>query len=188
MSKPSIIARSAIAAVAGPRRLPPAATKSGVAKRLPRRTMGARCLARCFLAAAGRRACLNQQRFASQCPLHSAAHACCSPAQLHLPCPRSLFVRFLHTASPYVAGHRGRTFVVTIPGEVVARKERLYPLLEGALQLQLCPGGKGSTRQGTAQDGAGRAALGLRPGASVAAVSGVSRVCRCSIGCEGQPI
>ena len=31
---------------------------------------------------------------------------------------RSLFVRFLHMASPYVAGHRGRTFVITIPGEV----------------------------------------------------------------------
>ncbi|KAI3433843.1 hypothetical protein D9Q98_003646 [Chlorella vulgaris] len=46
-----------------------------------------------------------------------------------------LFVRFLHTASPYVAGHRGRTFVVTIPGEVVARKERLYPLLEDILLL-----------------------------------------------------
>jgi hypothetical protein len=34
-------------------------------------------------------------------------------------------------ASPYVSGHRGRTFVVTIPGDVVARRELLYPLLEG---------------------------------------------------------
>lgn len=97
-------------------------------------------------------------------------------------------MRFLHTASPYVAGHRGRTFVVTIPGEVVARKERLYPLLEGALQLQLCPGGKGSTRQGRAQDVAGPGGIGAVPRARFAAVSGVSRVCRCSIGCEGQPI
>ena len=36
------------------------------------------------------------------------------------PPPCSLFVRFLHLASPYVAGHRGRTFVITIPGEVGA--------------------------------------------------------------------
>ncbi|KAL4424467.1 hypothetical protein ABPG77_006405 [Micractinium sp. CCAP 211/92] len=38
-------------------------------------------------------------------------------------------------ASPYVAGHRGRTFVVVIPGEVVANKERLYNLLEDILLL-----------------------------------------------------
>ncbi|KAL4437093.1 hypothetical protein ABPG75_004232 [Micractinium tetrahymenae] len=47
----------------------------------------------------------------------------------------SLFVRFLHMASPYVAGHRGRTFVVVIPGEVVANKQRLYNLLEDILLL-----------------------------------------------------
>lgn len=41
----------------------------------------------------------------------------CSPA---LTAACSLFVRFLHMASPYVAGHRGRTFVVVIPGEVGA--------------------------------------------------------------------
>ena len=50
----------------------------------------------------------------------------------------SLFVRFLHMASPYVAGHRGRTFVVVIPGEVVGRKERLYPLLEGEPSASGC--------------------------------------------------
>ena len=44
-----------------------------------------------------------------------------------------LFVRFLHTASPYVAGHRGRTFVISIPGEVVANEQQLYPLLQGGL-------------------------------------------------------
>ena len=44
----------------------------------------------------------------------SSQHPCCA----HPAC--SLFVRFLHMASPYVAGHRGRTFVVVIPGEVGA--------------------------------------------------------------------
>lgn len=47
----------------------------------------------------------------------------------------SLFVRFLHLASPYVVGHRGRTFVVVIPGEVLINKELLYPLLEDILLL-----------------------------------------------------
>ncbi|PSC67080.1 putative amino-acid acetyltransferase chloroplastic isoform X1 [Micractinium conductrix] len=48
---------------------------------------------------------------------------------------RTLFVRFLHTASPYVSGHRGRTFVIVVPGEVVCQKERLHPLLEDILLL-----------------------------------------------------
>ena len=48
-------------------------------------------------------------------PQHSVSTAA---SMLHPLC--SLFVRFLHMASPYVAGHRGRTFVITIPGEVGA--------------------------------------------------------------------
>ncbi|KAI8462509.1 MAG: N-acetylglutamate synthase [Monoraphidium minutum] len=36
------------------------------------------------------------------------------------------FVHFFRTASPYISGHRGRTFVIVIPGEVV--------LLPGVLQ------------------------------------------------------
>jgi hypothetical protein len=30
----------------------------------------------------------------------------------------SLFVQFFRQASPYIEGHRGRTFVLAIPGEV----------------------------------------------------------------------
>ena len=45
------------------------------------------------------------------------------------------FVQFLHLASPYVVGHRSRVFVIVIPGEVVARKDRLLPMLEDILLL-----------------------------------------------------
>ena len=31
---------------------------------------------------------------------------------------KAKFVRFMHLASPYVMGHRGKTFVIVIPGEV----------------------------------------------------------------------
>jgi amino-acid N-acetyltransferase len=40
------------------------------------------------------------------------------------------FVRYMHLASPYVAGHRGRTFVVVLPGAVVADRAALAKLLE----------------------------------------------------------
>lgn len=30
----------------------------------------------------------------------------------------SKFVKFMHMASPYIQGHRGRTFVIAVPGEV----------------------------------------------------------------------
>jgi amino-acid N-acetyltransferase len=47
----------------------------------------------------------------------------------------SKFVRFLHLASPYVAGHRSRTFVIVLPGEVVMRRDRLARFLEDILLL-----------------------------------------------------
>jgi amino-acid N-acetyltransferase len=47
----------------------------------------------------------------------------------------SKFVRFLHLASPYVAGHRSRTFVIVLPGEVVVEKDRLARFLEDILLL-----------------------------------------------------
>ena len=42
---------------------------------------------------------------------------------------------FFRGASPYIEGHRGRTFVVVIPGEVVSDKPLLYPLLEDVALL-----------------------------------------------------
>lgn len=45
------------------------------------------------------------------------------------------FVRYLHLASPYVVGHRSRTFVVVLPGEVMLRKERLARFLEDIMLL-----------------------------------------------------
>ena len=45
------------------------------------------------------------------------------------------FVRFLHLAGPYVVGHRNKTFVILIPGEVVEDSERLGPILEDILLL-----------------------------------------------------
>jgi hypothetical protein len=39
------------------------------------------------------------------------------------------FVQFFRQASPYIAGHRARTFVVVIPGEVVMQQELLQTLV-----------------------------------------------------------
>ncbi|GAB4815046.1 hypothetical protein N2152v2_002092 [Parachlorella kessleri] len=47
----------------------------------------------------------------------------------------SLFVQFFRQASPYIAGHRGRTFVLALPGEVVDHKEVLHSLLEDVALL-----------------------------------------------------
>ncbi|KAL4423548.1 hypothetical protein ABPG77_006571 [Micractinium sp. CCAP 211/92] len=46
-----------------------------------------------------------------------------------------LFVQFFRQASPYIEGHRGRTFVLAIPGEVVAQKDTLHALLEDVALL-----------------------------------------------------
>lgn len=46
-----------------------------------------------------------------------------------------LFVQFFRQASPYIEGHRGRTFVLAIPGEVVDRKDALHTLLEDVALL-----------------------------------------------------
>lgn len=40
------------------------------------------------------------------------------------------FVSHLRNASPYIEGHRGCTFVLVIPGEVLERKDILNPMLE----------------------------------------------------------
>ncbi|KAL0056236.1 hypothetical protein WJX82_009116 [Trebouxia sp. C0006] len=40
------------------------------------------------------------------------------------------FVQFFRQASPYIEGHRGRTFVVVIPGEVILHRHLLQTLLE----------------------------------------------------------
>ena len=47
----------------------------------------------------------------------------------------STFVRFLHLASPYVVGHRNKSFVIMIPGEVMMDKERLRNILDDVLLL-----------------------------------------------------
>lgn len=47
----------------------------------------------------------------------------------------SLFVQFFRQASPYIEGHRGRTFVLAIPGEVVDQKDILHSLLEDVALL-----------------------------------------------------
>ena len=39
----------------------------------------------------------------------------------------SLFVHLMHLASPYVVGHRGKTFVIVIPGEVRSCTEGAVP-------------------------------------------------------------
>lgn len=39
------------------------------------------------------------------------------------------FVQFFRQASPYIAGHRARTFVVVIPGDVVMQQELLQTLV-----------------------------------------------------------
>ena len=46
-----------------------------------------------------------------------------------------LFVKFFRQASPYIEGHRGRTFVIAIPGEVVDRQDLLDRLLEDVALL-----------------------------------------------------
>jgi acetylglutamate kinase len=46
-----------------------------------------------------------------------------------------LFVQFFRQASPYIEGHRGRTFVVAVPGEVVDCKPQLHALLEDVALL-----------------------------------------------------
>ena len=55
----------------------------------------------------------------------------------------------MHLASPYVAGHRGRTFVVTLPGDVIMDKAKLYPLLEGARECSSALRGACATRART---------------------------------------
>lgn len=47
----------------------------------------------------------------------------------------SLFVQFFRQASPYIEGHRGRTFVLAIPGEVIEQKDILHSLLEDVALL-----------------------------------------------------
>ena len=42
------------------------------------------------------------------------------------------FVRFFRQASPYIEGHRGRTFVLAIPGEVRSWPRSMAALLGGA--------------------------------------------------------
>ena len=42
----------------------------------------------------------------------------------------SLFVQFFRQATPYIEGHRGRTFVLVLPGEIVDNKPILHRLLE----------------------------------------------------------
>ncbi|KAL6782346.1 LCI8B [Auxenochlorella protothecoides x Auxenochlorella symbiontica] len=44
-------------------------------------------------------------------------------------------VKFLHVASPYVMRHRGRIFVIVVPGEVAYEPRQLQPLLEDLLLL-----------------------------------------------------
>ena len=41
-----------------------------------------------------------------------------------------LFVKFFRQASPYIEGHRGKCFVIAIPGEVVDRQDILDTLLQ----------------------------------------------------------
>lgn len=47
----------------------------------------------------------------------------------------NLFVKFFRQASPYIEGHRGSTFVIAIPGDVVDRSELLDRLMEDVLLL-----------------------------------------------------
>lgn len=42
----------------------------------------------------------------------------------------NLFVQFFRQATPYIEGHRGRTFVLVLPGEIVDQKDILHRLLE----------------------------------------------------------
>jgi len=47
------------------------------------------------------------------------------------------FVNHFRTASPYIEGHRGRTFVLVIPSEVVTRRDILWPVLEDVALLHV---------------------------------------------------
>lgn len=44
-------------------------------------------------------------------------------------------VKFARMASPYIEGHRGRTFVVQIPGDLIAKRARLVALLNDIVLL-----------------------------------------------------
>lgn len=44
-------------------------------------------------------------------------------------------VRFARIASPYIEGHNGRTFVVHVPGNLVADRGKLLPLLDDLVLL-----------------------------------------------------
>jgi len=46
-----------------------------------------------------------------------------------------LFVKFFRGATPYIQGHRGRTFVIAIPGDVVDSPDLLDQLMEDVLVL-----------------------------------------------------
>lgn len=46
-----------------------------------------------------------------------------------------LFVKFFRQASPYIEGHRGRSFVIAVPGEVVDRQDVLDTLLQDVALL-----------------------------------------------------
>ena len=46
-----------------------------------------------------------------------------------------LFVKFFRQASPYIEGHRGRSFVIAIPGEVLDRQDILDTLLQDVALL-----------------------------------------------------
>ena len=41
-----------------------------------------------------------------------------------------LFVKFFRGATPYIQGHRGRTFVIALPGDVVDRPDLMDQLME----------------------------------------------------------
>jgi len=45
------------------------------------------------------------------------------------------FVSFFRTSAPYIEGHRGRTFVISVPGEVVDNEAQFFPFLEDLLVL-----------------------------------------------------
>lgn len=45
------------------------------------------------------------------------------------------FVSFFRTSAPYIEGHRGRTFVISVPGDVVDNESQFFPFLEDLLVL-----------------------------------------------------
>lgn len=52
------------------------------------------------------------------------------------PAPRSSqVVQFLHLASPYIVGHRGKTFVVVLPGDLMVDARRLSSVLDDVLLM-----------------------------------------------------